>query len=226
MPPAERRLAPGEPAPDFALPAINREGRISLEAFRGQQAVMLGFFRGLHCPFCRRQIAQLAATQPRLHALGVETLAVVNTPLERAQLYFRHRPTAVTLLSDPDCASHRAFGVPRIGFLAPGDAGPARWPSATTPELFEAARINPTGELDTPAQPMHANDLLNAKDGFMLTDTDHAIFAAHGTQLAAQFLIDRAGIVRWAWVEASSTPSELCRFPSASDMLIAARALA
>ena len=99
MPPAERRLAPGEPAPDFALPAINREGRISLEAFRGQQAVMLGFFRGLHCPFCRRQIAQLAATQPRLHALGVETLAVVNTPLERAQLYFRHRPTAVTLLS-------------------------------------------------------------------------------------------------------------------------------
>ena len=59
----------------------------------------------MHCPFCRRQIAQLGVVQPRLAAEGVETIAVVNTPLERARLYFRYRPTELLLLSDPDTLS-------------------------------------------------------------------------------------------------------------------------
>jgi len=225
MPPADRPIAPGEAAPALVLPAVNREGTVSLAQFRGQQPVMIGFFRGLHCPFCRRQIAQLSAAQPALRERGVEALAVVNTPLERARLYFRHRSMSITLLSDPDCTSHHAFGVPEIGFLEAGDPGPPRWPSRTTPEVFEAARINPTGELDAPAQPMQANDLLNAKDGFALTDADQQIFATHGTQLAGQFLVDRDGVVRWAWVEAPHSPSELCRFPGANDMLAAVQTL-
>ncbi|MDX1374801.1 MAG: peroxiredoxin-like family protein [Burkholderiales bacterium] len=223
---AERTLTPGEAAPQFELPAVNRDGTVSLGQFRGRRAVMLGFFRGLHCPFCRRQIAQLGAAQPRLLEHGVETLAVVNTPLERARLYFRHRPTPVALLSDPDCAVHRAYGVPRIGFLAPGSAEAPRWPTSTPPALFEAARIDPTGELDAPTQPMQANDLLNAKDGFALTDDDRRIFESHATQLAGQFLVDRAGIVRWAWIEAPDSPAELCSFPGVNAMVEAARALA
>lgn len=225
MPASNSPIAPGEAAPEFVLPAVNREGSVSLSQFRGRHAVMIAFFRGLHCPFCRRQIAQLSAAQPALLEHGVETLAVINTPLERARLYFRHRPMSVTLLSDPVCASHHAFGVPRIGFVEAGSAAPPRWPSQTSPELFGAARINPTGELEAPAQPMQANELLNAKDGFALTDADEKIFAAHGTQLAGQFLVDRSGIVRWSWVEAANSPSELCRFPSPNDMLAAARAL-
>lgn len=221
----DRPVAPGEAAPALVLPAVNREGTFSLAQFRGQQAVMIAFFRGLHCPFCRRQIAQLGAAQPALRELGAETLAVVNTPLERARLYFRHRPTSLTLLSDPDCASHHAFGVPEIGFLEAGNPAPPRWPSRTTAAVFEATRINPTGELDAPAQPMQANELLNAKDGFALTDADQQIFAAHGTQLTGQFLVDREGIVRWTWVEAPHSPSELCSFPSVNDMLAAVRAL-
>jgi peroxiredoxin len=31
-------------------------GEVSLADYRGKRAVLLGFFRGLHCPFCRRQI--------------------------------------------------------------------------------------------------------------------------------------------------------------------------
>ena len=48
-------------------------------------------------------------------------------------MYYRHRPTPVVLLSDPDCRTHRAFGVPRIEFLpkaaASGPNGPRaqRW---------------------------------------------------------------------------------------------------
>lgn len=213
-------IQPGERSPEFALPAVNREGVVSSADYRGR-GLMIGFFRGLHCPFCRRQIAQLGAAQPALAALGVETAAVINTPLERAQLYFRYRPTPVTLLSDPDCRSHRAFGIPRIEFLPPGGA-PGQWPH-TRPEDFAAARVDPTGELGVPTQPMEANTALNRKDGFELTAADQQIIDTHGTQFAGQFFIDAGGIVRWSWTEAPNSPNELCRFPGAAELLQAAR---
>lgn len=217
-------IQPGERAPELTLPAVNRDGAVSLADFRGRRAVMIGFFRGLHCPFCRRQIAQLGAAQPALAALGVETIAVVNTPLERAQLYFRYRPTPLVLLSDPDCRTHRMFGIPRIEFVEPG-GGPVQWPR-TRPEDFAAARIDPTGELGAPTQPMEANGVLNRRDGFELTAADEAIVAVHAAQFAGQFLVDRGGIVRWRWTEAPTSANELCRFPSAAEMIEVARGLA
>ena len=83
----KRPLQPGDPAPEFTLPAANREGTISLNDLRGRP-FLIGFFRGLHCPFCRRQVVQLASVQPALKAAGVETIAVVNTPVaSRSHLY-------------------------------------------------------------------------------------------------------------------------------------------
>ena len=158
-------LQPGEPASEFVLPAANRAGAVSLADLRGR-AFLIGFYRGLHCPFCRRQVVQLGAVQPVLSAAGIETLAVINTPVERARLYFRHRPTPVTLLSDPDCLTHRAFGVPRGVFLPEGSQEKPEWPYRATLEQFGAARINPTGELPAPTQPMEANFVLNANGRF------------------------------------------------------------
>ncbi len=43
-----RPIEPGDRAPAFSLPAVNREGVISLEAYRGKQPVLVGLFRGLH----------------------------------------------------------------------------------------------------------------------------------------------------------------------------------
>ncbi|NRP73782.1 putative peroxiredoxin bcp [Ensifer psoraleae] len=215
-----RPLQPGEAAPAFALPAANAEGTVSLDSLRGRP-FLIGFFRGLHCPFCRRQVKQLARVQPVLHAAGVETLAVINTPVERARLYFRYQPTPVTLLCDPDCRTHRAFGVPRIEFLPEGSDEP-EWPSRAKVEQFEGARINPTGELPQPLQPMAANVVLNAKDGFEPDETDNAIFANHGTQLVGHFLVDAAGIVRWAQLEARDGPDSLCTFPTAAEIIAAA----
>ncbi len=43
-----RPLQPGDRAPDFTLPAVNREGSVSLADFRGKQPVLVGLFRGLH----------------------------------------------------------------------------------------------------------------------------------------------------------------------------------
>lgn len=215
-------LQPGEPASEFVLPAANRAGAVSLADLRGR-AFLIGFYRGLHCPFCRRQVVQLGAVQPVLSAAGIETLAVINTPVERARLYFRHRPTPVTLLSDPDCLTHRAYGVPRGVFLPEGSQEKPEWPYRTTLEQFGAARINPTGELPAPTQPMEANFVLNAMDGFQMEAADEAILASHPTQLVGHFLVDAAGIVRWVQIEAPDSPDGISTFPTAEQLIAAAK---
>ena len=111
-------LQPGERAPNFVLDAVTREGKVAIDDFRGQKPVLVGLYRGLHCPFCRRHIAALAQLGPALREKGVESLTVVNTPTERARLYFRYHPMpAVLAASDPERASHRAFGLPNLEFV-------------------------------------------------------------------------------------------------------------
>ena len=191
----------GDAAPDFTLPAVQDPGTVSLaDCLRGNM-VLLGLFRGLHCPFCRRQIAQLSTLQPPLARLGVMVVIVVNTPCERARLYFRHHPARVTLLAD--AYTHRLFGLP----------------SVTLDETFMATRINPTGELPAPMHPMEANAVLNAKDGFVMTSVDEKVFSAHGRQLAGHFLIGRDRIVRWASIEAERGVHAVATFPTLEEIV-------
>lgn len=220
----KRPLQPGEYAPAFALPSANQKGTVSLASLHGHP-FLIAFFRGLHCPFCRRQVGQLGSLQPALRAVGVETVAVINTPVERARIYFEHRPTPAVLLCDQDCSTHRAFGVPYGDFLPEDSRERPVWPYRTSMEQFKAARINPTGELAEALHPMTANALLNAQDGFELTEVDHAIFANHATQLVGHFLIDGDGIVRWVQIEARDGPDGLGTFPNAAEMLTAASSL-
>ena len=217
-------LQAGEEIPAFALPSPNREGTVSSADMQGR-AFLIGFFRSLHCPFCRRQVVQLGAVQPALRAAGIETLAVINTPLDRAKLYFRHRPTPVTLLSDPDCVTHHAFGVPYIAIVPDEAAASTKWPYSSTMPQFMAARHNPGGIHATPMHPMESNTVVNAKEGFEMLEADNAIVAAHGTQLAGHFLIDALGIVRWAQIEAPGGPNELGTMPSAAQLLAAVDSL-
>ena len=186
-----------------------RPGDVSLADYRNHSAVLLAFFRGLHCPFCRRQIFQLSGLHDTLAGMGVATVAVLNTQRERAALYFRYHPTRVVLLADPDARTHALFGVP----------------SVVPDEAFAAVRINPTEELPAPLHPMEANAALNAKDAFVMTPVDEEIFAAHGTQLAGHFLLDRAGIVRWTNLEGQAGVHELATFPSPGEILAAARSV-
>ena len=41
-------VQPGEPAPDFVLPAGHGEGTVSLAEYRGQSPLLLALFRGLY----------------------------------------------------------------------------------------------------------------------------------------------------------------------------------
>ena len=47
-------ISPGQPAPDFRLPAVDRDEMISLADYRGRSSLFLALFIGLWCPFCRR----------------------------------------------------------------------------------------------------------------------------------------------------------------------------
>ncbi|NVD38928.1 redoxin domain-containing protein [Ensifer sp. HO-A22] len=218
-------LRPGEAAPAFSLDAANAEGAVSLADLRGRP-FLIGLFRGLHCPFCRRQLRQFSALQPALSEAGVETLAVINTPVERARLYLRFQPTPVTVLCDPECRTHHDFGVPLAGFAPADSTQKPQWPLHTSVEQFAAARINPGGELAEPAQPMKANDLLNAIDGFELHDIDRSISEKYGTQLVGHFLVDRSGCIAWAEMEARDGPEGLGTFPTAERIIAAAREVA
>ena len=104
----------GQRAPEFELPAADRHGVVSLAQYRGKFAVLLALFRGLYCPFCRRQMAQLSPVADRLRAIGIETVGVVATAPERARLYFRLRPSRYPLGAYPDLITHRAYGLPVI----------------------------------------------------------------------------------------------------------------
>jgi peroxiredoxin len=221
-----RPLGPGDQAPRFDLPAINRDGMVALEDYRGKGAVLIGLFRGLHCPFCRRQVVQLGVTRDKLANAGVETVAIVNTPADRARQYFRYRPTRVLLAADPEVRTHQAFGLPKAGFVAE-DTNPAelQWPTRTTLGIFTSGRYDASGELSQPVPILEAMDRLNQKDGFVVTETDKQVSEKHGSQFTGHFLIDAHGTIRWSRVEGQEGPNSLVNFPSDDDILAAVKAM-
>ena len=206
-------ISPGAPAPTFALPAVDGSGTISLQDYRGKSPVFLALFVGLWCPFCRRSIAEMAATEPALKQAGIETLAVVATAPENARLYFKYRPTRLRLASDPELSTHRAYGLPK---------------PEPTPELMTAlqtTRINPEGILPEPLPVMKAAEAIGKLDGYAGNPTDQADMQRQWPQLKGQFLIDRDGVVRWANIECSGGLTEMGKFPSRDEILTAARDL-
>ena len=207
-------VQPGQPAPEFAVPAVHNSGTISLTDYRGKTPLLLGLFPGLYCPFCRRAIAQMAATSEKLKPLGVESLAVVGTELDNARLYFKFRPTRLALGADPHLAMHRTYGVPRPD------------PTPAMMQMVEAIRINPTGELPEPLPVPAAATALNALDRFQPTATDQREAESTFTQMKGQFLIDRAGVVRWVNIECGKDGlSGLGKFPTHDELMTAARAV-
>jgi peroxiredoxin len=211
--PFDNLLRPGEPAPDFTLRTLNDDRRVSLSDYRGHSSLFLGLFVGLYCPFCRRAIAQMSSSAPKLRAHGIESLGVVATDPENARLYFKFRPTELPLAVDPDLTTHRSYRVPR---------------PELTPELLETmagVRINPTGELPGPMGMEEASQALNRLDGFVPTTSDGRDFERQFPQMKGQFLIDRDGLIQWSHIDcAKEGPAGFGKYPAYDEMLAAARA--
>jgi peroxiredoxin len=209
---AQPTVSPGEPAPDFALSTVDGEELVSLADYRGR-SLFLALLLGLWCPFCRRQIAQLGTFEPKLKAVGVESLGIVATPPENARLYLKFRPTRLRLAADPDLTTHRAYGVPK---------------PVSTPQFMQALqtiRTNLDGALPEPLPIVEAAATVAKLDGYVENETDRADMQRQWPQLKAHYLIDRDGIVRWANIECAEGLAGMGKSPSVDEILTVARAL-
>ena len=207
-----RRVQPGEQAPDFALPAVQDEGVVSLADYRGRRAVFLALFVGLYCPFCRRSIARMGSLRDKLEAAGVETLGVVATELDNARLYFKYRPSRLPLAADPEFSTHRAYGLQKMQV------------DEAMMAAVSAVRINPTGDLPEPMSPSEASAALDQAEGYQRTEADVRDIERQWPLVKAQFLVDRDGIVRWANVECEADGfAGIGKFPADEEILAAAR---
>ena len=217
-------LQPGDRAPNIVLDAITREGKVALEDFRGRSPILVGLFRGLHCPFCRRHIAAQAQLDAALRDKGVESLTVVNTPIDRARLYFRYHPLPDLLAaSDPERVSHRAFGLPNIEFTQ----NETEWPRKVGMDvIMSMPPVDMPGELPGPMARPAAAEYLNTKDGYEMTDADQRMAAAGSGQLFGQFLLDREGVVRWTFTEVPEGGQRMFGMPSPQELMSAASQVA
>jgi peroxiredoxin len=75
--------------PRQAVPALEVElvggGRWSLAAQQPQHFTMLVFYRGLHCPVCRKYLGELNGLVERFAVRGVNVLALSSDARERAE---------------------------------------------------------------------------------------------------------------------------------------------
>lgn len=220
---AERPLQTGDRAPNVVLDAITRQGKVAIDDFRGQKPLLIGLFRGLHCAFCRRQITAMAQLDTALREKGVESLTVVNTPIERARLYFRYHPLPNLLAaSDPARASHRAFGLPNLEFTQ----NETSWPYKIGMDVAMSMKIDVPGELPEPMNPIAAGEFLDKKDGYEVTEVDKQMIATGHGQLVGQFLLDREGIVRWSFTEIPGGGRQMFGGPTPQEVMSAASEIA
>lgn len=206
-------LQPGDRAPSVALEAINREGKVSTDQFRGEKPVLVGMYRGLSCPFCRRHMMLMAELDGELKAKGIETLTIVNTPVERARMYLRYRPMKNLLAADPERLSHQAFGVPSV---------------VKTPEtmaMVGKVMINPMKELPAP-RPFAEVVAETYKNDTYETSPEEVELDNKVAQMVGQFLLDRDGVVRWSFIEAANGMETLLQYPDAKQVMSAAAVVA
>jgi peroxiredoxin Q/BCP len=104
----DRKLAPGDEAPDFALPDADGK-QVSLSSLRGQRVIVY-FYPAAMTPGCTKEACDFRDSIGALAAAGVTVLGL--SPDEPARLAkFRDRDSLnFPLLSDPDYQVHKAYG--------------------------------------------------------------------------------------------------------------------
>lgn len=79
----DRPLA-GQHFPSFDLPRAGG-GRVRSAEFAPPFMTLLNIYRGLHCPRCARQLADIVAHRGEFDALGVEVVSISTDSRERAE---------------------------------------------------------------------------------------------------------------------------------------------
>jgi hypothetical protein len=95
--------------------------------------------------------------------------------------------------SDPERASHRAFGLPNLD---------------TGNESYWERKLG-----------FVATTVLNSWDGYKITEIDQQMAREGDGQLFGQFLIDRDGIIRWSFTEVPEDGGRMFARPTPQDLM-------
>ena len=165
----------------------------------------------------------MAELTDALQEKGIDSLTVVNTPIDRARLYFRYHPLPNLLAaSDPERVSHRAFGLPNIQFTEAEN----NWPHKVSMDAVMSMRIDMPGELPEPMNPIAAMEFLDKADGYEFTEDDKRMIATGEGQLVGEFLLDRDGVIRWSFTEVEEAGRHMFGVPAPREVMSAASNMA
>lgn len=103
-----RRLEPGDAAPELDLSGPDGE-RISLADLRGQRVVVY-FFPKAFTPGCTTEVCDFRDRQGSFAAAGLTVLGVSGDSPERLAEFRDAHQVNHDLLSDPECATAKAWG--------------------------------------------------------------------------------------------------------------------
>jgi peroxiredoxin len=77
-------LVPRQPVPALAVPLV-AGGRFDIATEKPDRFTLIVFYRGLHCPICRMQLADLEAKLPDFTKHGAGVVALSSDRAERAE---------------------------------------------------------------------------------------------------------------------------------------------
>jgi thioredoxin-dependent peroxiredoxin len=104
----DKRLEPGDPAPDFTLPDADGHP-VSLSSFRGRRVIVY-FYPAAMTPGCTKEACDFRDNLADLDHLGVAVLGISpDEPVKLAKFRDKEGLT-FPLLSDPDHAVLEAYG--------------------------------------------------------------------------------------------------------------------
>ena len=103
--------AVGEPAPDFTLPALNRDSPIALSQFHGQSGVVVVFF-ATWCGPCMREVPHVIALTEAATDHNVHVVAI-NVREDRAAVdaFLAQKKPNYPVLSDKDGTVSSRYGI-------------------------------------------------------------------------------------------------------------------
>ena len=105
---SENRLSPGDPAPDFTLPADDGSS-VTLSDLRGRKVIVY-FYPAAMTPGCTKQACDFTDSLDSLKAAGYEVLGISPDKPEKLAKFRERDALTLTLLSDPDKTVMQAWG--------------------------------------------------------------------------------------------------------------------
>ena len=108
--PEVKRLAVGDPAPDFTL-ATDTEGDVNLYELLGEgRKVIVYFYPAAMTPGCTKQACDFTESLGALEAAGYKVLGISKDGPSKLAKFRERDGLTIALLSDPDLAVHQAYG--------------------------------------------------------------------------------------------------------------------